>query len=108
MIDSSVKNLKDIITKNFNEGRVANSADYKGQDFSFSMPSFQGANAALEKITILTVFAMNADYVSEIIEKLTEKDIDMSIEFTGMSGSYATYQLMMRNSIDKKGETDLW
>ncbi|QVD49416.1 hypothetical protein [Lactococcus phage Nocturne116] len=108
MIDSSVKNLKDIITKNFNEGRVSNSADYKGQNFSFSMPSFQGSNAAIEKITILTIFAINDFYVSDILERLSEESIDMSIEFTGMSGNYATYQVLMRKSIDEKGETDLW
>lgn len=104
MINNKIELSGILDGKNYTDNRIADSNAYRNQSFSFSLTEFFTSRGNTQKRTNLFIFALNDEYVEEVLNLLEESDIGYNIAFTGIKDKYITYEV----NLNKKVEFDEW
>lgn len=98
MINNKI-DLTGILTNhNFTKGKVPNANSYRNESFCFQLSEYFGS-MVVNKRTNLFVFTLSDDFLEDILQKLSENDIIVNINFTGIKDAYMTYEINMAKEV---------
>lgn len=83
---------------NFTKGKVPNANSYRNESFCFQLSEYFGSGV-VNKRTNLFVFTLSDDFLEDILQKLSENEINVNVTFTGIKDAYMTYEINLSKEV---------